>query len=140
MIQRIGHRPEEETPMSILSNYRRTTPDHFEPESNLDPAAQRRLRGQLEHIDYTAFASNKGVIGAKIGRVDAESFQRLAIAAAEARTRWVQAGLEISQHPQAITPEQIERLAHLKHAFHELTDVYEGMRRMVERGYLPTGG
>lgn len=126
--------------MSTLSNYRRTIQDHFEPENNLDPAAQRRLRGQLEHIDYTAYASNKGVIAAKLRRVDPQSFQRLAVAAAEARTRWVQAGLEISQHPQSITPEQIAQLAALKQAFHELTDVYEGLRRMVERGYLPTGG
>jgi hypothetical protein len=45
--------------MSTLSSYRRTTSDHFEPEQNLDPQAQRKLRGQLEQIDYIAFASNR---------------------------------------------------------------------------------
>ena len=123
---------------TTLSSFRRSVQDHFEPESDLDPHAQRRLRGHLEQIDYTTYASNKGVISAKLGRVDAESFQRLAVATAEARARWVAAGLEVSQQPQTISPDQIARLAALKSAFVELADVYEGLRRMVERGYLTT--
>jgi hypothetical protein len=119
-----------------LSNYRRSPHDHFEPESDIDPQAKRHLRGHLEQIDYTTYASNKGVISAKLGRVDAKSFQRLAVATAEARARWVSAGIEITQLPQTVTPEQIDRLAALKNAFLELADVYEGLRRMVERGYL----
>jgi hypothetical protein len=120
-----------------MSNFRRSAQDHFEPENNLDPADQRRLRGQLEQIDYTAFASNKGVIAARLGRVDTEAFQRLGVAAAEARARWVAAGIEISAATHAVDPQDIARLAALKAAYVELTDVYEGMRRMVERGYLP---
>ena len=123
---------------TTLSSYRRAVQDHFEPENDLDPAAQRRLHGKLEQIDYTTFASNKGVIAAKLGRVDAKAFQGLAVAAAEARARWVHAGLEISKKPQAVAPEQIADLAALKLAYQELADVYEGLRRMVERGYLPT--
>ena len=34
--------------------------EHFEPEAELDPQAQRRLRGQMEQIDYTVYASNRG--------------------------------------------------------------------------------
>jgi hypothetical protein len=122
---------------ATLSNYRRVVQDHFEPEGSQDPHAQRKLRGQLEQIDYTTFASNKGVISERIGRVDADKFQRLAVTAAEARARWISAGLEISQGPQAVTPSQIEHLAQLKSAYHELADVYEAMRRLVERGYVP---
>jgi len=125
---------------TTLSNFRRAAQDHFEPGNDLDPAAQRRLRGQLEHIDYTTFASNKGVIAARLGRVDDESFQRLAVAAAEARARWVAAGLEVSNTPHAIEPPEVARLAALKAAYLELSEVYEGLRRMVERGYLTLPG
>lgn len=121
---------------TTMSGYRRAVQDHFEPESDLDPQAHRKLRGHLEQIDYTTYASNKGIISAKLGRVDAESFQRLAVATAEARACWVAAGLECTQHSHTVTPEQIDKLATLKAAFVELADVYEGLRRMVERGYL----
>ena len=122
------------------SSYRRAVQDHFEPESEIDPQARRHLRGHLEQIDYTTYASNKSVISARLGRVDAKSFQRVAVAAAEARARWVAAGIEITQQPQVVTTEQIERLAALKTAFMELADVYEGLRRMVERGYIAAPG
>lgn len=125
---------------TTLSSYRRAVQDHFEPDTDLDPQTQRRLRGHLEQIDYTTYASNKGVISAKLGRVDAQGFQRLAVATAEARARWVAAGLEFSQQPQAVTADQVARLAALKSAFVELADVYEGLRRMVERGYLAAPG
>jgi hypothetical protein len=62
--------------------------DHFEPE-NSDPMEQRRLRGHLEQIDYTAFAANQAVLGQTPGTLDLASFQRLAVAAAQARALWV---------------------------------------------------
>ena len=34
------------------------------------------------------------------------------------------------------TPEQVEKLAQLRIAYDELAEVYDAMRRMVERGYL----
>ena len=40
----------------------RSALDHFQPELNDDPQAQRRLRGQLEQIDYTAFTANRDAI------------------------------------------------------------------------------
>jgi hypothetical protein len=117
------------------NSFRRTSSDHFEPQVADDPQAQRRLRGQLEHIDYTAFASNREVIGASLGHADAAQFQRLAVAAALARTRWISEALALSG-PQGLSAEQVARLAQLRGAFEELTEAYEAMRRMVERGYL----
>ena len=70
------------------SNYRRTAADHFEPEESLDPLAQKKLRGQLEQIDYTAFAANREVIGRILGHTDAIKFQQLGTAAAMARAKW----------------------------------------------------
>lgn len=129
---------DKEQPMSAtLSSYRRGVQDHFEPEDDLNPQAQRKLRGRLEQIDYTTYASNKSVISAKLGRVDMEHFQRLAVATADARARWVAMGLELAQHNQAVTSEQITQLSTLKSLYLELAEVYEGLRRMVERGYLP---
>ena len=73
-----------ESVMSIMTSSTRRTGDHFEP-TDVDPQVQRRLRGYLEQIDYTAFASNKAVLGATLARVEGERFQRLAVAAATAR-------------------------------------------------------
>jgi hypothetical protein len=120
---------------SRTNSFRRVAMDHFEPEVNDDPQAQRRLRGQLEHIDYTAFASNKEVIGGVLGQADAAKFQRLAVAAAMARARWVSEALAMSGSG-SLTTEQAARLAQLRAAYEELAEAYEGLRRMVERGYL----
>ena len=35
-----------------------------------------------------------------------------------------------------MSPEQTGRMAQLRATYEELTEVYEAMRRMVERGYL----
>lgn len=121
------------------SNTRRIH-DHFEPEAVLDPQAQRRLRGQMERIDYTVFASNREVISHMLGHADAEMFQRLAVAAAQARAQWLAAALSVSNASQAPDAAQVARLAQLRAAFEELSDAYEGLRRLVERGYLPFRG
>ena len=71
----------------MTSSYRRSR-DHFEPSDN-DPQEQRRLRGVLEQIDYTAFVSNREVIPQVMGlgasHTEPAAFQRLAVAAATAR-------------------------------------------------------
>jgi hypothetical protein len=120
-----------------LSNFRRPGHEHFEPELDSDPQAQRRLRGLLEQIDYTAFASNREVIGQLIGQADAAKFQRLAVAAALARGRWVAAALAATESGQPPSAHQLQTLAQHREAFEELSEAYDALRRMVERGYLP---
>ena len=119
-----------------LSSFKRHATDHFEPQDDADPATQRKLRGQLEQIDYTAFASNREVIGATLGQADAAKFQRLAVAAAHARALWVAEALAVTDTPGGLEPRQAERLAQLRTNYEELTEAYEALRRMVERGYL----
>jgi hypothetical protein len=119
------------------SSFRRSSQDHFEPESDLDPQAQRRLRGYLEQIDYTAFACNRDVISQALGPIDMAKFQKLAMAAACARAHWVAAAIAAGDPTHSLTAEQTARLAQLRAAFDELTAAYEGLRRMVERGYVP---
>lgn len=68
--------------------------------------------------------------------IDAEKLQKLAAAAALARTRWVVAGLAVAEADPFPNTQQIKTLADLREAYAELTEVYEGLRRMVERGYL----
>jgi len=48
------------------------------------------VRGQLEQIDYTAFAANRAAISLTIsgGHLSAAKFQRLAVATAQARSAW----------------------------------------------------
>lgn len=121
--------------ISRTANTRRSN-EHFEPEDASDPHAQRRLRGHMEQIDYTAYVANKEVIGQAIGHTDANKFQRLGIAAAQARSRWVAAALAATENGQAPSAEQIDKIASLRMVFEELSEVYDAMRRMVERGYL----
>lgn len=120
---------------TIMTSSKRRSRDHFEPQDT-DPQEQRRLRGQLEKIDYTAFVSNREVIGPALAHVDAATFQRLAISVATARTRWVAEALRLSESGSPATPDQVARLSSARAAFEELADAYEAMRRMVERSYL----
>ncbi len=116
------------------SSYRRQR-DHFEPQDN-DPQEQRRLRGLLEQIDYAAFVANREVIGHMLPKLDAAMFQRLAVLTATARAKWVAESLRQSESGAPSTPDQIARLTSARTAYEELAEAYEGLRRMVERGYL----
>ena len=109
--------------------------DHFEPEDT-DPMEQRRLRGHLEQIDFAAFAANRAVLGQTPGTLDLEAFQRLAVAAAQARALWVSTALELADAGGTPTRQQVETLADRRAAFEEMREAYEALRRMIERGYL----
>ncbi|MDZ4111892.1 MAG: hypothetical protein V7672_02280 [Brevundimonas sp.] len=117
------------------SSYRRTR-DHFEPQ-DIDPHEQRRLRGLMEHIDYTAYVANREVVGQMLASVDAGHFQRLAVTVATARAKWVAEAVRQSESGAPSTPDQIARLTAARTAFEELSEAYEGLRRMVDRGYVP---
>ena len=117
----------------ITSSVRRHS-DHFEPQDT-DPHEQRRLRGQLEQIDYAAYIANKEVIGHALTGVDAASLQKLAVMTATARAKWVAESLRLAHSGSAVTPDQVARLTAARTAFDELAEVYEALRRMVERGY-----
>ncbi|MBI1359319.1 MAG: hypothetical protein GC155_03450 [Alphaproteobacteria bacterium] len=119
----------------VSTNTRSRQHDHFEPEAAMDPQEQRKLRGHLEQIDFAAFAANREVIGKTLGQADLARFQRLAVAAAQARAHWVKAAIETSP-AQALGAEEIENLTRLRRSYEELADAYEALRRMVERGYL----
>jgi hypothetical protein len=118
--------------MSVMATqYRRVGPDHFEPRDD-DPIAERRLRGQLERIDYTAYAANREILAAGVGKLTGADFQKLACAAAQARAAWAKAALQAGACSDGATT---GRLAELRRAFEELQEAYEGLRRLVERGY-----
>lgn len=121
--------------MSMVTQNVRKVHDHFEPEAALDPGAQRQMRGTLEQIDIAAYAANREIIARTLGQTDISAFQRLAVAAAQARATWVAAAVDASTKLKP-TAEDIAELAHLRAAFHELTEAYEAMRRLVERGYV----
>lgn len=111
--------------------------DHFEPEVELDPQELRALRGHLEQIDYAAFAANKEILAKTVGHADLARFQRMAVATANARARWVAAAINASQKSELGT-QDVDQLASARTAFEELSAAYEALRRMVERGYLAT--
>jgi len=125
---------------SMMTAGYRSRRDHFEP-SDQDPQEQRRLRGHLEQIDYAAFVSNREVIPQVLGlganHTEADAFQRLAVASATARARWIAEALRLSEAGQAVGVAETQKLAGMRAAYEELSEAYEGLRRMVERGYLP---
>jgi len=110
--------------------------DHFQPESTLDPSDLRRLRAHLNQIDAATFEANRTALAKTVGRVDARSFQKLALCTAVARAQWVSAALEMSNKPHPLSPAEISRLSALRVEYLELKEAYEAMRRMVERGYI----
>ena len=124
---------------TIKSNVRRTTGDHFEPDDANDPKVQRQLRGHLEQIAYTAYAANRTVLGATLTGVGLQKFERVALATAQARARWVATGMAVGDPTRMPTPEQVAELARLRAAYEELAEVYEAMRRLVERAYVEYG-
>ncbi len=109
--------------------------DHFEPEIELDPQEARALRAHLEQIDYAAFAANREILAKAVGTADLARFQRMAVATANARARWVATAIAMSQKPD-VSPQEVAQLTTLRCAFEELTEAYDALRRMVERGYL----
>jgi len=119
----------------VTSSIRRMS-DHFEPEPALDPQQQRKLRGHLEQIDYAAYAANREIAASTLGPVDPVKFQRLAVAAAHARAKWVARATAFADAASPLSAAQVEELSVLRRAFEELAEAYEAMRRMVERGYL----
>jgi acyl carrier protein phosphodiesterase len=123
--------------MTRTANFRRMALDHFEPERDRDPQDQRRLRGHLEQIDYTAYAANVAALRPIVGDPDAARFQRLAVAVAQARGQWVSEALAMTETAGAmLSASQTQRLTALRTAHEELTEAYEALRRMVERGYV----
>jgi long-subunit acyl-CoA synthetase (AMP-forming) len=114
----------------------RSSLDHFQPELNDDPQAQRRLRGQLEQIDYTAFIANRDAIAAILGSVSAARFEKLAVATAKARAEWGAAALALAEQGRALSASEKAALTLLRESYVELSEAYEALRRMVERGYL----
>ena len=121
---------------SIVSSSVRSRSEHFAPEAELDPTEQRKLRGHLEQIDYAAYAANRAVVGQTLGRVELQKFELLAVATAHARARWVAAATQMTESATALTHDQTTQLGVLRRAYEELTEAYDAMRRMVERGYL----
>ena len=118
----------------ITSSVRRHS-DHFEPQDT-DPHEQRRLRGQLEQIDYAAYVANKELIGHTLTGLDAASLQKLAVLTASARAKWAAEALRLAHSGSPVTADQVARLTAARTAFDELAEVYEALRRMVERGYV----
>jgi len=118
----------------MTSSVRRHS-DHFEPQDT-DPHEQRRLRGQLEQIDYAAYVANKELIAHALKGLDAASLQKLAVLTAGARAKWAAEALRLAHSGSPVTEDQVARLSAARTAFDELAESYEALRRMVERGYV----
>ena len=110
--------------------------DHFQPELVLSMQEQKKLRSHLEQIDVAAFEANKQVLSKSVGRVDLNSFRKLATSAAIARAHWIAAAATLVDPSRTPTESEVTHLAKLRAGYIELSEAYEAMRRMVERGYV----
>ena len=90
----------------------------------------------MEQIDYAAFAANRAVVGQALARVELRAFERVAIATAHARANWITTVVKMTETGAALSAEQITQVAALRIAFDEMTEAYDAMRRLVERGYM----
>lgn len=102
----------------------------------LDPQDLRKLHARLEQVDVATFDANRQLLARTVGRVDIKRFQRLASSAALARGHWVAAALETAEKAHTPPDADVASLARLRATYEELTEAYEALRRMVERGYL----
>ena len=115
----------------------------------------RSERQLMEQIDYTAFISNREVIGSALSVIDPSTFQRLAVTVATARTKWVSEALRLSESGSPVTPDQTARLlrmseqmmrldatiAELRAAFIIAADYmldYIEQKRVTYAGYKPS--
>jgi hypothetical protein len=125
---------------SSVTRSRRLVADHFEPGEDVDAKAQRQLRGHLEQIDYTAYAANRKVMSAALGGAETQQFERLALATAYARAKWVATALAVTDRGAPPSNADVETLANLRRGYEELSEAYDALRRMVERGYMTYAG
>ncbi len=110
--------------------------DHFEPCEINDPKSQRQMHAKLELIDYTAYMANRKEVAKIIGEVDAGIFEKLAAVTARARCHWLKEALLVSLDGKQPADEQIKILSELRVTYDEMTAAYDGLRRLVERGYI----
>jgi hypothetical protein len=108
--------------------------DHFEPEPDLDPQAQRRMRATLETIDTIAFEANKAALAADLPTVTLHQIEEMAAIAARARSVWLSASI-ISAGQKSVLDGR-GQLAALRVNYEEWSTAYEALRRAIERGYV----
>jgi hypothetical protein len=75
------------------------------------------------------------VIHHALGDIPAQRFERLAVATAQARAEWAALALSVSQSGQAPSPQQTMALMQARSGYEELAGAYDGLRRLIERGY-----
>ena len=65
----------------------------------------------------------------------ADPRQLFTVLTAGARAKWGAEALRLAHSGSPVTADQVARLTAARTAFDELAEVYEALRRMVERGY-----
>lgn len=110
--------------------------DHLMSEDLLDRESRKALTKFTEGLDVAIFEANREIISRKLGEVQRESFLRLAIKVAEARTEYVRLALELAKGEGLPRPADIDRLKALRATYEELVAAFDAMERIIERGYL----
>jgi hypothetical protein len=105
----------------------------------LEPAARKAIKAQLDEFAFAAFTADQEIVRREMPVLRRGDVQQLVVAGAEARIRWIQRALAVSRAKGAPDAAEIEELARLRQTYEEFAAAFEGIRRLVERGYTHIG-
>ncbi|MBV5335477.1 hypothetical protein JZU48_00145 [bacterium] len=101
----------------------------------VDDGTRRRIMQFLQTMEGAVLEANCEVIGKQLSNLDEKTFLKMAVRVAELRADYVAMGLQVAEHrrPDASA---IKLLADARHAYEEMSAVFEAAERLVKRGYV----
>lgn len=106
-----------------------------------DDALLRRQKQFLQRIEFELRQVNRQVIHEHIAELTQERFIHLARFVAEARGRYLEAGLALSrlEMGSAAAAAQLARVEVERRAYEESSAAFAALERAIERGYVDIG-
>ena len=103
-----------------------------------DDALLRRQKQFLQRVEFELRRVNREVIHQHIAELTQDSFITLARFAAEARGRYLEAGLALSRLDMGSTQAaaQLARVEVERRAYEESSAAFAALERAIERGYV----
>lgn len=103
-----------------------------------DDEILKRQKIFLDHVEYAIRVANRKIIHRHVQNISEDDVLRLAMAVGELRARYLAQGMKLIDKEEGVVFDaaEISRLAKQREAFDEATQVFEALRRAIERGYV----
>jgi len=121
--------------MKISGFFSSKKPDRISRDDVLDNTAQKRLHRFQERLAKIVISSNHELIGKALPVIKADSFARLSVKTTNARVQYLSQIMKITELDGNASEEDIAELARRRLAYEELTQAFEALERLIERGY-----